>query len=157
RLEGVQGSGWTLELPAGSSGRHRITLSGSLPLERVGAGTPMPDVRIRGTAHVDRWLGVTGEGTLRAEGARGIEALLDVPGRLADHLGATERTYWRVNEDEWALTLHTGQDEIRTSDVQLLLAEQECSVGDGRQWRYETTYWLYHEPNQDLTVLLPRR
>jgi hypothetical protein len=157
RSESTQGAGWTLELSGGSSGRHRITLSGSLPLEQVGAGMQMPNVRIRGATHVDRWLGVAAKGTLRADGARGIEASLDVPGAWADPLRRKEATYWRVNEDKWALTLHPGQAGIPTSAVQLLLAEQECSVGDRRQWRFESTYWLYHEANQDLTVLLPSR
>src|SRR5262249_5318905 len=117
----------------------------------------MPEVQIRGTTRVERWLGVVATGALRTAGARGIEASAELPGVWADPVRRNGATYWRVNDDKWGLTLHPAQTGSQAPGVRLVLAEQECSVGDGRRWRFESTFWLYHEANSDLTVLLPGR
>jgi hypothetical protein len=150
---------WAVELQPGAEGRCRFRLMGRLPLEQASAGADMPDVRVGGVTRVERWL-ATGSPDLQAETTRGLEASSD-PGRSlgvwAEPLRRAARTAWRATADDWRLVLRPRTRSLETPAVQVLFAEQECAVADGRRWVYQSTYWLYHEANTDLTFLLPSR
>jgi hypothetical protein len=68
---------WAVDVPPGVTGRVRLTLTGSLPLEEATAGLPMPDVSIAEAARPERWLAVAG-GELLAQSGRGLGAVKDV-------------------------------------------------------------------------------
>jgi hypothetical protein len=157
RVQGVQVPSWRLDLPTGASGSYRVTLTSSVPLDQVGAGKPMPDIRIRGATRVERWLAISANGTLRADGIGGLEPAPNAPGVWADPLGRKAATFWRAAAENWGLMLHPAQEIAQLQSVRLLLVEQECCLADGRQWIYESTFLLYHEANADLTVLMPGR
>jgi hypothetical protein len=157
RLQGVQVPSWSLELPAGASGSYRVTLTGSVPLDQVGAGKPMPDIRIRGATRVERWSAISADGTLRADAIGGLELVPNTLEGWADPLRRKAATFWRVAAENWRLMLHPAQEIAHSQSVRLLLIEQECCIADGRHWTYEATFLLNHEANADLTVLMPGR
>jgi hypothetical protein len=158
RTEGGPIPQWTIELQAGANARYRFGLTGSVPLDQIGADTALPNVRVGGVSHVERWLAVGGVGELRPEAKHGLEPALNAPRALgvwADPLRREAATAWRVTADDARLMLRLPAPSARTPAPQLLLAEQECAVVDGRHWAYETTFWIYHEANTDVTVVLP--
>jgi hypothetical protein len=151
---------WTLELQPGTSGQYRFRVTGSVSLEQVSAVAAMPNVRIIGVSRVERWLAVAGGTDLHTTGAQGLDELPDALRSLgvwADPLRRSARKAWRVAAENWHLSLQPRTGAPRTPGVQVVLAEQECAVGDGGRWVFETTFWLYHEANTDVTVLLPGR
>jgi hypothetical protein len=155
KLKGTKVPVWSLELPAGSAGRYRVTFSGSAPLEQLGAGISMPDVQVHGAIRVERRLGVVAAGGLRADAERGLVAAAEMPGPWADPLRRNATFIRSIAADDWGLTLRPAQTALAAPGVQLVLAEQECCIADSRTWRFETTFWVYHDAGADLTVLLP--
>jgi hypothetical protein len=155
RQEGLEVPGWSLELPPGASGRYRATIECRLALDQVGVAKPMPDIRIRGAIRVESWLAIASTGTLRPDAMSGIEVTPDSPGMWSDPLRRRASSYWRVAAENWNLKLLLVQETAPSPSVQMLLAEQECSIPDGRRWIHESTIWLYHEANTDVTVLMP--
>lgn len=160
RNEGGTAPSWTLELHPGASRRYRFSLAGSLPLEQVGLATAMPSVRVGGASRVERWLAVSGALELQPEAPQGLDELPDglhSLGVWADPLRRAAGTAWRVTAEDWRLSLRPQTSAPRTPAVHVVLAEQECAVAEGRRWVFESTFWLYHESNTDLTVVLPGR
>jgi hypothetical protein len=155
RQDGTDLPVWNLELPAGSGGRYRVTFSGGAPVENLGGGIAMPDVRVQGATRIERYLGVVAAAGLRTDAEKGLEAPAELPGTWADPLRRTASFVRRVAFDDWGLTLRLSLENVATPAVQLVSAEQECCIADSQSWRFETTFWLYHDPGTDLTVLLP--
>src|SRR5207248_10934548 len=55
----------------------------------------------------------------------------------------------------WKLRLLPRDRERPPETVQVFLSEQSAAVADGRHWLHEVTYWLRHEANAELSVVLP--
>jgi hypothetical protein len=151
---------WALELRRGVTGRFRLTLTGSVSLEEVAAGVPMPEVSVPGTRPTDALLMVAGP-DLAAEGADGLTgaevpslALKDWP-REAERLRVAGGQVWKVAKDEWALRLRP-RGGAGAGPVRVLLAEHTAAVADGRHWLHEAVYWVQHGANTDLNVVLPK-
>src|SRR5262249_13806574 len=58
--QGPAARGWLVELPPGTRGTARLTVSGSVPVEDA-AGLRMPDVTIDEALRLERWLAVAGQ------------------------------------------------------------------------------------------------
>ncbi len=55
----------------------------------------------------------------------------------------------------WKLRLVPRDRKRPQEAVQVFLGEQSAAVADGRHWLHEATYWLRHEANAELNVILP--
>jgi hypothetical protein len=151
---------WSLELRPGVTGRFRLTLSGSMPVEEAAAGISMPEVSVPGSGASEGLVAVAGP-ELSAEGADGLTAadsafvaLKDWPAE-ANHLRLTGGQVWKVARGEWALRLRPRMG-AEAGPVRVLLADHTVVVADGRHWLHEAAYWIEHGSNADLNVLLPR-
>ncbi len=88
---------WLLDLQPGVTGRYRVTLRGSMPVEEAAVGVPLPDVSVSGVERAEYVLAVAGgELTSEARGslvrlARPAQALAPWPG-VAQRVERTERT-----------------------------------------------------------------
>lgn len=152
---------WVIDLEPGVTGAYRLTMAGRLPLEAATAGLRAPDVTVAEAPTASRWLAVIGS-ELTTEGPQGVVALKDVDRVLGPRfLEETERirhgggSAWKVEGDDWGLRLLARARAVGPSPVRVFLAEQSAAVIDGRRWAHEATYWLYHESNTDLNVVLP--
>jgi hypothetical protein len=148
---------WTLDLQPGGSGRYRFGLTLSLPVDRAPKGVSVPHVTLPGVTRADSWLALPRSPELQAEGIQGLESVADTNrafGAWAQPLRRAAQMVWHVAADDWKLNLrpHTRAD---APPIQLFLAEHETAVVDGRRWVYQSTFWLYHQANTDLTCLLP--
>jgi hypothetical protein len=150
---------WVVDLQPGVTGRCRLTLTGSVPLEEAAAGVPMPDVTVPGAAQCERWLLVGPE--LAGQEAHGLAEVKDPAGVLrrwpeAARLLREGGGVWKVAAaDDWGLRLLPGDRTGEPAPVRVFLTEQAARVADGRHWVHEATYWLYHEGTSDLGVTLP--
>jgi hypothetical protein len=151
---------WALELRPGVSGRFRLTLLGSVPLEEAAAGVPMPEVTVPGAGATEVLVGVVGPdlSTEVADGLLPVEslaaALKDWPGE-ADRLRVSGGQLWKVARDDWTLRLRP-RGGAESGPVRVLLADHTAAVADGRHWLHEAVYWVRHGANTDLNVLLPK-
>jgi hypothetical protein len=151
---------WTLRLQPGVTGRYRLTLRGSLPLEEASVGVPMPDVSVTGVERSERWLALASP-DLAAEGARGLLALSN-PGttlsswpREADRVRRTNGPAWKVIDPDWKLRLVPNEPAAEPVPVRVFLTEHHLSVIDGRRWQHDVIYRLRHAAQADLNVTLP--
>ncbi|HXG11796.1 MAG TPA: hypothetical protein VNK04_18720 [Gemmataceae bacterium] len=160
-LRGLSGDRiWTVSLPPGVTGRYRLTLTGSMPLEKAAAGVPVPDVTVpRASDRSERWLALGGH-DLILEAPQGLvpatepeRELRPWPGE-ADRLRRKGGQVWRIEPGEWAPRL-LPRPRPATAPVQVFLTEQTAAVADGRRWAHQAVYWLVHDANTDLTVRLP--
>jgi hypothetical protein len=160
RLQPGGGDGvrtWTLDLQPGGGGRYRFGLKMTLPVDQANRGVPMPNVTLPGVTHIERWLAVAGSSELQAEPTQGLMPAVDAGralGPWAEPLRRTVQSAWRVTTDDWKLELRP-RSRADAPAIQVFLADHEAAVADGRRWIYQTTFWLYHETNVDLTCRLP--
>jgi hypothetical protein len=151
---------WAVDFRPGVTGRCRLVLTGSLPLEDAAAGVPMPEVAVPGAARSERWLAVAGPG-LTAQEPRGLAAVRDpaIVVRTWREAGPALRrpdgALWRVADDDWGLRLLPREQAAGPAPVRVFLTEQTARVADGRHWVHEATYWLDNEGASDLSVSLP--
>src|SRR5205807_1405246 len=68
---------WALEPRPGARGPCRLTLRGSVALEDVAGGVPMPEVSVAGAARQEQVVALAGE--VSAEGAEGLVRLAELP------------------------------------------------------------------------------
>jgi hypothetical protein len=149
---------FTVTLPAGVTRQYRLRLSGRAPLGGRATFT-LPDVTVAGSAVKGRWLAVTGE-EVRAEEARGLDKVGDLAQELRAWPAEAERVRrggqaWRVRQDGWQLKL-TPVGAPAAPPVQVVLAEQEAAVLDGRRWAHQATYTLFARGGAELHLTLPR-
>lgn len=152
---------WSIDLPPGTAGPYRLTLTGALPLDKAAAGVPVPQVRLLGVSVRDHWLAVEGRGLL-GEAAQGLAAEPDAARALAAQwpteaaqVGQGGGAAWRVTAEDWALRVAARPQPQTAAPVELLLTEFRATVPDGRRWTYRGVYWLHHQANTDLTFALP--
>jgi hypothetical protein len=160
---------WTVDLNPGFSGRCQLTLTGALPLEALAGGDRLPDVSVEESEteapgmrsrRSQRWVAVASP-DLQAEGLQGLTAVKDVEAALrpwpgeAQRLRASAGRVWKVTAGAWDLVLVPRRRPSESAAVQLFLTEQAAGVADGRRWAHQTTFWLYHEANTDLRLVLP--
>jgi hypothetical protein len=173
---------WTLELPPGVTREYRLTVRGSMPLSEAAAGVLAPDVTVMigtpgmggassGSEKLDRSLAIVGT-DLVFEGQQSLTAERDPSKSLAawpqeaERLKSSVATLWKLPAERlprdadpspapWKLRLWPRDRERPTETIQVFLAEQQAAVADGRHWLHEAAYWLRHEANAELTVVLP--
>jgi hypothetical protein len=173
---------WAVELPPGVTGDYRLTVRDSLPLSAAGAGvwapdvsvvvgTPTPDDGARANETLERWLVVAGL-QLVAEAPPGLSMVPDVTAALvgwpneAARLRGAAVALWKLPAEPlprdletraaaWRLRLLPRDRERPAEAVQVFLGEQTALVADGRHWLHEATYWLRHEANAEMNVVLP--
>jgi hypothetical protein len=150
---------WTVALPPGVTGRYRLTLTGSMPLEKAAGGIALPDVSVPRSASLERWLMISGR-ELAVDAAQGLTPSADAERDLRPWPGEANRLrraggqVWHVEPGEWDRRLQL-RPHAGGSPVQVFLTEQAASVADGRRWSHQVVWWLHHEANTDLTVQLP--
>jgi hypothetical protein len=160
---------WTVDLNPNFGGRCQLTLTGALPLEAVAGNERMPEVSVEESEteapglrsrRSQRWVAVASP-DLQAEGPQGLAVVKDVETALrpwpaeAQRLRASAGRVWKVTAGDWDLVLVPRRRPSETALVQLFLTEQAAAVVDGRHWAHQTTFWLYHEANADLHLVLP--
>jgi hypothetical protein len=151
---------WALELRPGVTGKVRLILSGSVPLEEAAAGLPMPEVTVPGVAPSEALVAAAGP-DLAAEGPDGLSPVGDVAVALKDWPDEAARLrpppvqVWRVAADEWALRLRP-RGGAGAGPVRILLVDHAAAVADGHRWLHEAVYWVRHGANTDLNLLLPK-
>jgi hypothetical protein len=146
-----------LDLRPGVTGRYRVTLRGSVSLEEAEAGTLLPNLTVLGVERPEYVVALSGEG-LSGE-ARGSLTRLDHPAKELSNWpdaarqveGAGSRA-WRVQGDEWELSLLPHVRPAQASPLRVFLTDQSSAVVDGRRWLHEARYWLKHEAHSDLNV-----
>jgi hypothetical protein len=151
---------WALEFRPGMTGRFRVTLSGSMPLEDAAAGVPMPDVSVPASSTAEAFVGVvgtdlaseSGDGLSVTEGA--VAALKKWPAE-ADEMRSNGGQLWKVAREDWTMRLRP-RGGAGAEPVRILLADHSVAVADGRRWLHEVALWLRHGPNTDLNILLPK-
>jgi hypothetical protein len=146
-----------------------LWLSGRVPLPAevtgLGAGLPVPQVRVSGVAHLERWLALgAGTGRFQVEGVgvarTGPPAEFGLAGRpelLSNDRSAQVRA-WRLSATEAGLyeVLPRLREEVpRNSAVQVVLREESATIPDARRWLHQTTWWLYHGAATDFSFVLP--
>ena len=163
------------------TGEYRLSLRGAVPLSEAAAGLSAPDVSVslgtpapggsRPAETLERWLAVAGP-QLLAEAPPGLTAVADADGALtawsdeAMRLKGMPLTLWKAPVEAllrdvekrpptWRVRLVPRDRERPAEAVQVFLSEQSALVADGRHWLHEATYWLRHEANAELNVVLP--
>jgi hypothetical protein len=154
------GRSWQLTLQPGVTGRYRLTLRGSMPVEGAAVGVPMPEVTVQGVESSQYKLAVAGD-ELAVEARSGLDRLNNPAKELAPWPGAAERVErtrgqaWRVQGPEWQLRLLPRARALEAAPVRIFLLEQSAAVMDGRHWMHEARCWLRHEAHTDLNVDFP--
>ena len=148
---------WKVTLPAGARRVYHLKLVGKRAFV-ADRKSLMPDVTVFGNLPVDRWVAVTGS-ELSTEGGYGLAPVKDVAGLLpwwpveAETL-LREGTAWKVLADDWRLRL-VAATATKAPPVQILSAEQEAALGDGRRWVHQAAYRLLVRGPSDLRLKLP--
>jgi hypothetical protein len=149
---------WTLHVDRSFRGRARFQLVGTVPLAQAASGLALPSVYVADAVPRERWVAVANSTLLQAKAVGGLEPAAE-PGRAltdwADPLRRSVGSAWRVTGEDWRLNLVAPTQGPDTPAAQLVLADFESAVADGRHWLYQATYWIYHGANTDLTVILP--
>jgi hypothetical protein len=146
---------WSLTVPAQE---QRVRLVGRVPLQ-IASSIAMPDIRVEGLAHVDRWVAVAGR-ELRPDELTGLASVPDVVAALRAWPAEAERvrragTAWKVQADNWRLRLLPRSASLQATPSRVLLSDHSAAVVDGQHWLHETVYWIYHEADNDLRITLP--
>lgn len=156
---------WTVHLPPGINSRYSLTLTGTIPLDKVSGGIAMPDVSVPRAERQERWLAV-GSRDLLVETSQGLLPVSDLDRELqqlqqlklwsaeADRVRKAGQLF-RIEAGNWGPRLLLRSRPGGTNPVQLFLTEQTSSVVDGQHWSHQAVYWLYHDASTDLTVQLP--
>jgi hypothetical protein len=148
---------WRLDLQPGVTGRYRVILQGSMPIEEAAVGVLLPDVSVQGAERTEYFVALagnelTGEARGNLENLREpVRALASWPG-IAQRLEPTRGQGWRVRGPEWQLLLLPHARTLQAAPVRLFLLEQSAAVVDGQHWLHEARCWLAHEAHTDLTV-----
>ena len=173
---------WMFELPPGVTGDYRLTLRGSVPLAEGAARVWAPDVTVvvdtpasndddRRKETLERWVALSGA-ELIVEGSQKLTAeangskVLDNWPDVVERFRIPHDALWKLAPEPlprdleqvglvWKLRLLPRDRERPVEAVQVFLGEQSAVVADGRHWLHEATYWLRHEANAELNVVLP--
>jgi hypothetical protein len=147
---------WHLPLQTGVRGHYRVTLRGSMPLEKAAGGVPMPEVLVPGIERVEYFVAVAGDdliakatGSLRPlrvekSAPQSNTAISDLPKRASE--------VWRVSGSEWQVRLLPPTRQMQSAAARVYLLEQWAVVGDGRRWLHEARFWLSHEAHANLIL-----
>jgi hypothetical protein len=146
---------WSLTVPPQE---QRVRIVGRVPLQ-IASSIAMPDIRVEGLAHVDRWVAVAGR-ELRPDELTGLVSVPDVVAALHAWPSEAERvrragTAWKVQADNWRLRLLPRSASLQATPSRVLLSDHSAAVVDGQHWLHETVYWIYHEADNDLRIALP--
>lgn len=152
---------WQLPLQPGVRGHYQVTLHGSMPLDKVGAGVPMPEVLVQGVEHADYFLAVAGsELTGQANGSLQLlksprQALQSVWPKAAQQLERSKGQAWHIDGSEWQVRLQPQMRVLQPTSVRVHLLERWTRVVDGRRWLHEARCWLHQEGQADLALDFP--
>ncbi|MHB1423412.1 MAG: hypothetical protein ACYC3I_09515 [Gemmataceae bacterium] len=161
---------WVLPLQRGVRGHYRVTLRGSMSLDKAAVGVAMPDVRVQGVERAEYFVAVAG-GDLIGQASGSLQQLKNdlsqsavqthqpsdagrSPPQIADALRAGGQV-WRVGDAEWQVRLSPRTRRPAQEPVRIYLLEHSAAVVDGRHWLHEARCWLRHEANADLALDLP--
>ncbi|MBI3963047.1 MAG: hypothetical protein HY335_09855, partial [Deinococcus sp.] len=149
---------WVVKLPA-SLPRH-----GSLQLTaRTGwpdtTGRPVPTVTVQGATLKENWFAFLGPQLQLKESARTRPTPVPVKelarwSRQAQRI-AEGGTLWRFSpdQDDWHFVANPSSPGAAPVDI--LLAQQQASVGHQQHWLHQGTYLLWARAATDVRVVLP--
>jgi len=163
---------WALEQDPGKPGPVRIALSGELSGDVSGAATP--EIVVPGAARpAEYWTAIAGT-DLAAEPTSGLAPAERLPKefapdpaaaaavgkaaqRAADPLAPVgEPTLvWKATAPEAKLNLAPRDASASAAPIEVYLAEYQAAPAESGRWLHEAVYWLRHDPNTDLSMILP--
>ena len=147
-----------LDLQPGVTGLYRLRLSGSRPLDTLGA-LFAPEVSLPGVA-TQHWVAAAGP-DLIGEVARGLkpvpQAALAAWPAAAERLRRAGGTTWRIEAADWQLRLRPRPTAGTAGAVQQVWADHTAGRPDGRRWVMESHWLLYHATAAEMRLRVPPR
>jgi hypothetical protein len=155
---------WSLEFKTDFIGPHRLTLTASMPVEKLGPDAPLPQFRVLSDGKVENWVAVDSRDFL-TDSAQGLAAVLpfspdDMAWKKAwpeeaERVRRAGGSVWRAMNNLWSVRLLPRSRGSALAPIQVVLTEQELAVTNGSHWVHKASCWLYHETNSDLSLSLP--